>query len=174
MLLSINMISYAGIQEDEALFSIPFYSPIRSEYRIRTFHHDIPLMVMSYVGALKTWIYWPLVQWFGPSVWTMRLPVALAGTITVFFFYYLIRNLGGPRAAFAAFAGAFLLATDPVFLLTNTYDWGPVAMEHILLLGGCYLVIRFANDNVPSVGIWCWGSCASEWRCGTKPSSSGR
>ncbi len=147
MLLSLNMISYAGIQEDEALFSIPFYSPIPSEYKIRTSHHDIPLMVMSYVGALKTWIYWPLVQWFGPSVWTVRLPVALAGTITVFIFYYLIRNLGGPRAAFAAFAGALLLATDPVFLLTNTYDWGPVAIEHILLLGGCYLVLRFANDN---------------------------
>jgi 4-amino-4-deoxy-L-arabinose transferase-like glycosyltransferase len=139
------MISYAGIQEDEALFSIPFYSPIPREYKIRTSHHDIPLMVMSYVGALKTWIYWPLVQWFGPSVWTVRLPVALAGAITVFIFYHLIRNSGGPRAVFAASAGALLLATDPVFLLTNTYDWGPVAIEHVLLVGGCYLLLRFAK-----------------------------
>ena len=71
------MIPYAGIQEDEALFSIPFFRPCRREYKIRLFHHNIPLMVMTYVGALKTWIYWPLVHWFGPSVWTVRLPVAL-------------------------------------------------------------------------------------------------
>jgi 4-amino-4-deoxy-L-arabinose transferase-like glycosyltransferase len=141
------MIPYAGIQEDEALFSIPFYSPLPDEYKIHTSHHDIPLMVMSYVGALKTWIYWPLVERFGPSVWTVRLPVALAGAVTIFIFYHLIRNSGGPRAAFAALAGALLLATDPVFLLTNIYDWGPVAIEHVLLVGGSYLLLRFAKDN---------------------------
>src|SRR5580658_4371939 len=86
MLLSLNMIPYAGIQEDEALFSIPFYSPLPDEYKIHTSNHDIPLMVMSYVGALKTWIYWPLVERFGPSVWTVRLPVALAGAVTIFIF----------------------------------------------------------------------------------------
>ncbi len=142
------MISYAGIQEDEALFSIPFYSALPREYKIRTAHHDIPLMVMSYVGALKSWIYWPLIQWFGSSVWTIRLPVVLAGTITVFLFYYLVRDSGGPRSAFAALLGAVLLATDPVFLLTNTYDWGPVALEHLLLVSGCVLLLRFAQDRM--------------------------
>ena len=112
---------------------------------IRTSHHDIPLMVMSYVGALKTWLYWPLVHWFGSSVWTIRLPMALAGGVTVFLFYHLILGSGGPRPAFAAAFGALLLATDPVFLLTNTYDWGPVALEHVLLMAGCCLPASFAK-----------------------------
>lgn len=161
MLLSLNVISYGGIQEDEALFSIPFYSALPPEYKIRPWHHDIPLMVMSYVGALKTWIYWPLVNWFGPSVWTVRLPVALTGSVTIFLFYYLIRSSGGPRPAFAAAFGALLLATDPIFLLTNTYDWGPVALEHILLVGGCYLLLRFWRDRTRIVnlgaGFLCFG-----------------
>ena len=154
------MISYGGIQEDEALFSIPFYSALPREYKIRVWQHDIPLMVMSYVGALKTWIYWPLVHWFGPSVWTVRLPVALTGAVTVFLFYHLILNSGGPRPAFAAAFGALLLATDPVFVLTNTYDWGPVALEHLLLVGGCLFTAAVLEESTEK-------ACRGRARTGT-------
>lgn len=161
MLLSLGMISYGGIQEDEALFSIPFYSPSARDYKIRMFHHDLPIMVMSYVRALKTWLFWPLVRWFGSSIWVVRLPAVLAGSITVFLFYYLLRKSGAPRPAFAALAGALLLATDPVFLLTNTYDWGPVALEHVLLLSGCCLLLRFSSDRSKArflaLGFFCFG-----------------
>ena len=159
ILLSLSMISYGGIQEDEALFSIPFFSAIPREYKIRTSHHDIPLMVMSYVGALKTWIFWPLLHWFGSSVWSIRLPVVFTGAVTVFLFYCLTRNSGGPRPAVAAAFGALLLATDPIFLLTNTYDWGPVALEHILLVGGCYLLIRFAQKRSRTAHLACGFLC---------------
>jgi 4-amino-4-deoxy-L-arabinose transferase-like glycosyltransferase len=166
ILLSIGLIPYAGIQEDEALFSIPFFQPTAREFRVRIFHHTIPIMVMTYVGTLKTWIYWPLVRWFGSSVWAVRLPVVLAGAITVFVFYHLIRSAwvqsgDGPRAAFAAAAGALLLATDPVFLLTNTFDWGPVALEHVLLVSGCFLLFRFATNQSRirylALGFSCFG-----------------
>ena len=172
------MIQYAGIQEDEALFSIPFFQPSTREFRIQAFHNKIPIMVMTYVGTLKTWIYWPLIRWFGSSVWSVRVPVVLVGAITVFIFYLLIReslipsarttlgeleqhngarrsltaasfwHWGGQRrpcAALAASAGALLLATDPVFLLTNTFDWGPVALEHVLLVSGCFMLLRLAR-----------------------------
>lgn len=155
------MIPYAGIQEDEALFSVPFYQPVGREFRFQLFHHKIPLMVMTYVGSLKTWIYWPLVQWFGSSVWAVRVPVVLLGAITVFIFYHLIRRIGGRRSAFAASAGALLLATDPVFLLTNTFDWGPVALEHVLLVSGCFLLICFATNQSQirylAMGFFCFG-----------------
>ena len=147
MLLSLCLIPFAGIQEDEALFSIPFFHPSAREFRVRIFHHTIPIMVMSYVGALKTWIYWPLVGWFGSSVWAVRVPMAMAGAVTVFLFYHLAREVhgSGPGAVFAAAAGSLLLATDPVFLLTNTFDWGPVALEHLFLVGGCFLMVRFGK-----------------------------
>jgi len=167
ILLSLGLIPYAGIQEDEALFSIPFFQPSAREFRVRVFHQTIPIMVMSYVGTLKTWIYWPLVRWFGSSVWAIRLPVVLAGAVTIFFFYHLIRDIhlagasGLQRATLAASAGALLLATDPVFLLTNTFDWGPVALEHVLLVTGCYLLFRFATDQSRirylALGFGCFG-----------------
>lgn len=161
MLLSLALIPYAGIQEDEALFTIPFYAPISHEYRLRVFHHDFPLMVMSYVGTLKTLLYWPVLHLFQPNVWTVRLPVAVLGAITVFLFYHLVRSCQPRRPVFAAATAALLLATDPVFLLTNTFDWGPVAIEHVLLVAGCLSLLRFSEAPQRRVflaaGACCFG-----------------
>jgi hypothetical protein len=149
--LSAMLIPYAGIQDDEALFASPLYYPLGRELQLRAFHHDVPLMIMSYLGTLKTMLYWRWLPLFGSSVWAVRLPMVFAGAITVFFFYRLIL-LSGPRsatrsAALAAGLGAFLLATDPVFLMTNTFDWGPVALEHVLLVTGCFLLAAFARKR---------------------------
>ena len=102
-------------------------------------------MVMTYIGSLKTLLYWPIFRIFGAGPWTVRLPVVLLGAITIFVFFHLARVVRGGRAAVI---GAFLLATDPVFLLTNTFDWGPVALEHVFLVTGCWFVYRFGSQPV--------------------------
>ena len=161
ILLAILVIPYAGIQADEALFSVPLFPYIRKDLRLPILPHHVPLMLMTYIGSLKTLLYWPVFRIFGASLWTLRLPVALLGAITIFFFYNLANVSGGRRAAAM---GAFLLATDPVFLLTNTFDWGPVALEHVFLVTGCWLVYRFGHNSGSDAGIWnlaagffCWG-----------------
>jgi branched-subunit amino acid transport protein AzlD len=153
------LIPYAGIQNDEALFSEPLFLHINRELRARMFHTDIPLMVMSYVGSLKTLVYWPIFSWLGANVWTTRLPMVLAGAATIFIFYRLARRAAGPRAALVSL---LLLATDPVFLMTNTFDWGPVAIEHLLLVTGCFFLVRFAQESVTRTaslfaGFFCLG-----------------
>jgi 4-amino-4-deoxy-L-arabinose transferase-like glycosyltransferase len=144
ILLSVMLIPYAGIQDDEALFAQPLFEPVARDSRIGIFHHAVPLMIMSYLGALKTWIYAPLLAWFGSGVWAVRLPMVIVGAITVFLFFQLLLMVRTRTAIVAATLGAFLLATDPAFLLTNTFDWGPVALEHLLLMTGCVLLARFA------------------------------
>jgi 4-amino-4-deoxy-L-arabinose transferase-like glycosyltransferase len=118
-------------------------------------------MVMTYIGSLKTLTYWPILRTFGSSPWTVRLPVVLLGALTIFIFFHLARVSGG---APAAVMGAFLLATDPVFLLTNTFDWGPVALEHVFLVTGCWFLYRFGSRPAPdarsldlAAGFFCWG-----------------
>jgi hypothetical protein len=145
ILLSILMVPYAGIQDDESLFSLPFWEPMGRRYELRIFHRHLPLMLMSYLGTLKTAIYWPLFKIFGSGVWVVRLPMVLVGAVTVYFFYKLLVRCG-TRPLFAAATGAFLLATDPTFVLTDTFDWGPVALEHLLLVAGCYLIVRFQES----------------------------
>jgi 4-amino-4-deoxy-L-arabinose transferase-like glycosyltransferase len=161
ILLGALFIPYAGIQADEALFSTPLFPHIDKDLRLPWLPPHIPMMVMTYVGTLKTWIYWPIMRIFGTGPWAVRLPVVLIGAITVFVFFHLARASGG---ALAAVLGAFLLATDPVFLLTNTFDWGPVALEHAFLVTGCWFVYRFGSHNGPDARLWnlaagffCWG-----------------
>jgi dolichyl-phosphate-mannose-protein mannosyltransferase len=161
LLLAILIIPYAGIQADEALFSTPLFPHIAKDLRLPLLPHHVPLMVMTYVGSLKTLLYWPIFRIFGASPWTVRLPVALLGAVTIFFFFHLAGAVGGTRAATI---GAFLLATDPVFLLTNTFDWGPVALEHVFLVTGCWFVYRFGSHPGPDARLWdlaagflCWG-----------------
>jgi 4-amino-4-deoxy-L-arabinose transferase-like glycosyltransferase len=148
ILLGLAVIPYLGVQNDEALFTNPLYVYNSKEFCFTAFHHQIPLMVMTYIGTLKTLIYVPILKFFGGNVWSTRLPVLLAGSLTVYFFFYLTLRSGDRLAALIA---GFLLATDPVFLLTNTIDWGPVALSHFLLVTGCFFLVRFASASPNSM-----------------------
>ncbi|MEQ1884724.1 MAG: glycosyltransferase family 39 protein [Bryobacteraceae bacterium] len=137
------LVPLAGIQNDEALFANPIYQNL-FEFRVRAFHHSIPLMVISYIGTLKTGLYWILFHIVRPSVWSLRLPMVLLGSVTIFLFYLLADKVSSKHVAFA---GAALLATDQTFLLTNTFDWGPVAIEHFLLVTACLLAVSFSASG---------------------------
>jgi len=102
------------------------------------------LMLMSYLGTLKTFLYKPLLLWFGTGVWTVREPALLAGAASVWLFYLLLRRTVGERAAVV---GCCLLATDTLYLLTSVIDWGPVALQHLLTVGGAFLLVRFYQEG---------------------------
>ncbi len=137
--LGLVLIPLAGIQDDEALFAAPLFVPPFLPYTLGILGHHPPLMVFPYTGALKTYLYWPIFKLFTPGPYSLRIPVLLAGTLTILLFYYFARRVAGPRAAIL---GAVLLACDPTFLLSNTFDWGPVALQHLLLVAGLCLIVR--------------------------------
>ena len=142
--LGIALLPMAGVQNDEALFSAPYYQENARQFCMTVFHKRIVLMVMSYIGTLKTALYGPIFAVFGANAWSVRLPMILVGAITICIFYYLVQRSAGPKVALLA---AILLATDPSFLLTNTFDWGPVALEHFFLVTGCFLVLRSVQES---------------------------
>jgi len=149
-LLGLAFIPCAGIQTDEPFFSVPIYQPPAKEYCISVFHHQIPLMIFPYTGTLKSLLYWPILSVFPPTPYSLRIPVVVIGSLTILLFYSLARRMAGERAAVIA---ALLLATDPSFLLTDTFDWGPVAIEHLLLVSGALLIVL----RRPAPGFFCFG-----------------
>jgi 4-amino-4-deoxy-L-arabinose transferase-like glycosyltransferase len=149
-ILGWTLIHYTGIELDEALFATTLYAPFNRDYGVRVFHQHIPLMVFPYSGSLKTLMYWPILRVFGPSALSLRLPVVILGAITVILFFKLAVRMAGARAAFL---GAVLLATDASFILTNNFDWGPVAVQHFLMVAGCLFVSR----RRPVCGCFCFG-----------------
>lgn len=143
LLLGASLVPFAGVQEDEALFGVPLFLFKQRELALRIFHRELPLMVMSYVGTLKTLIYALVFRFWHVNVWSVRLPMVCAGALTVFVLYKFTSRAAG---AFAGLAGAFFLATDPTFIVTNTFDWGPVALGHLLLVTGCFFLLRFSQE----------------------------
>lgn len=148
VLMGAAFIPYVGIEADEALVGDPIFGPIIEDFRIRISHQLIPLMQMDYVGALKSWLYWPIFGMFHPSPESLRWPVLIIGAVTIWLFYLLLDRMAGPRAALG---GCFLLATDTIFLLTTELDWGPVAIQHLMLVTACLLLFEFART-----GSWKW------------------
>ncbi len=128
-----SVLPYFGIQQDEAIFSGSLFDNPYPWYSIQVGQSGIPLMVMSYLGATKVWLYAAVFSFFRPSVFSVRIPMLLLAAASLWLFYRLVQRASGPRAA--AFALA-LLATDTCYLLTSVADWGPVVMQHLALLAG--------------------------------------
>lgn len=143
-LIGLVFIPYAGAQYDEVLFTDSIYAPGAVEYSTRLGQMKVPVMLMTYIGTLKAALYVPVFRLLGNSHLSLRAPVLLCGAATVFLFFVIARRLAGTRMAMAV---TVLLATDAVFLLTCVFDWGPVALQHLLLAGALYSGFRYAETK---------------------------
>ena len=157
-LLGSALIPYPGLQQDEVLFIAPYFHLAGSSlFRFGIFHRRIPVMFLTYEGALKNWLCAPIFQLAAPTSWTVRLPALLLGTLTILLFVRLLETVHSRRAAWI---GGVLLATDTMFLLTTCFDWGPVAFQHFLLVAGALLLVKFAAEQArPTLfwGFFCFG-----------------
>jgi hypothetical protein len=139
LIFSALLVPYAGLQDDEIVFANPLNRQSNPNYCFTAFGRSIPLMIQPYAGTLKTALYWPLLHIVRPSRFSARLPMVFAGALTVLLFYKWSKRIAGTTAALV---GTFLFATDPSFLLTNTFDWGPVALQLLLTVAGCWLIAK--------------------------------
>jgi hypothetical protein len=87
----------------------------------------IPLLIMPYLGALKAWIYAPILHLFKVSPLTIRLPVIPLVALTPLILYLAMRDtIGALRATIVV----SIIAVDPVNLFPSRLDWGPTALMH--------------------------------------------
>jgi hypothetical protein len=87
----------------------------------------------------------------------VRIPVLIACLAAIWLTWLWARMVAGRRVAIAAVA---LLGTDSIFLLTGVLDWGPVALQHLLMLSGLVSVTCFARSGsrrALAVGFFLWG-----------------
>ena len=129
-----------GLQADEALFAQAIYPPFDEQFGVSVFGQNYPLMLMSYVGALKP-RFWALIfHAWTPSAASVRVPALLLGALSIWWVYRLLSLTLGSRAALA---GAALLATDPIYLLYSRMDTGPAVIMHLCLSGAMLALVRF-------------------------------
>jgi hypothetical protein len=115
LICSLVYINRPGLYYDETLFVnvalgnedgsfIELEAPI-GRYRI-------PVMLMPYIGALKSYFYFPIFKLFGTSPATVRFPPVLLGLVTLALTFLVVRNSVGLKVALATI---ILFATDPHF-----------------------------------------------------------
>jgi hypothetical protein len=144
VVLGILLLPYSGFEDDEAAIVSGFYSREGFPFDMFIGGHRIALMLWSYVGALKSLIYAPVFSLWNPSVYSVRVPAILLGAATIWLFYCMLTTLAGSRAALI---GAVLLSTDTTFLLTTCFDWGPVMLQHLLLVSSVLSLLNFASTR---------------------------
>ena len=150
-----------GLQSDETLFVHGVWESGTVTQFTRVFGWRFPLMQMGYLGALKSILYQPIFGWFGVSAASVRLPMVLAGAATVALTFLLMWRLSGERAAWVSGA---LLAVDPTFLFTTRCDWGPVAIERLLAVGGVSLFVGGRlNWGAFLFGLALWNKSTFLW-----------
>ena len=133
-----------GIEADEAIVANGLYSHGAAWYSWRIADHEVPVMLISYLGALKTWFYKGLFLFAAPRPTILRLPMLLFAAASLWLFFELLNSTIGSRAAWI---GTLLLATDTSYFLLNMADYGPVTLQFVLKLAALVLLVRFHRDH---------------------------
>jgi 4-amino-4-deoxy-L-arabinose transferase-like glycosyltransferase len=141
IVLSTVMISRPGLQYDETLFVNAATLRVPGIFLLQSFH-GIPLLLMSYIGALKSWLYDPIFALFGTSPATIRTPVVLLASAGMVLTYLAIRDLVNRPVAIVAFAA---LCFDNSVLWFTRDDVGPSAIEFFLKCAALLCAARFAR-----------------------------
>ena len=165
------LIPYAGFQHDEVVFADPIFQRGLAFYSRHLGHRWIPMMINSYAGALKTWIYWPIFKVWYPSPYSLRVPAMLIAALAIVLFWPIMVRAGGRRAAAIA---TVLLATDSMYLMTSVFDWGPCALQHFFLAAVMLAFIRYHETGKPAIlalasflsGVALWEKALFFWLAG--------
>lgn len=154
-------IRQVGPQEDEVQFVASILRPYEDSAAIQIGPLRLPLMVDNYAGATKAIAYLALFSIWPPDVYSLRVPVLLVGTLTVFLYCLLFRRIAGYGFALAATA---LLVADPLFSIMSVLDFGIVVVQHLLTVVGFHLALSIRDTGnrwlilalglVCGIGLW--------------------
>jgi 4-amino-4-deoxy-L-arabinose transferase-like glycosyltransferase len=131
-----------GLQYDEVLFVQAAIGAPNGLF-VHTALGDVPLMTMSYLGALKAWIFAPIFALFGVSPLTIRLPAVLLAALALVVLYRLLRREAGPAAACLA---VWMTALDTAYVFHSRLDWGPVVLATLFQVAVLWCVLRFVRQ----------------------------
>lgn len=141
ILLALLKINSPGLHYDEVLF-VNAASGLKDPFSFSTLRlGSIPVLLMPYIGALKSWLFMPIFKLFGISVYSIRIPMTLLYGTSLFILYCVLQNV--QRNKLVNLGIIFLLAIDVSTLLHVRYDFGPVVVEFLCKVLAIYLLAIF-------------------------------
>ena len=102
------------------------------------FGRPFPILVISYLGAVKSWMLVPVFKVFGATMAVLRMANLAFTLVGLWVFMVWVWRLLGAGAAAAAGA---LLATDPAFFFDGELDWGSAVPSLLCRFAGFALFL---------------------------------
>jgi 4-amino-4-deoxy-L-arabinose transferase-like glycosyltransferase len=137
--LALRDVRVPGLYADELIQVVPALDFVRGGLwsvvnglpasDVWLFGRALPLMTMDYMGALKTFIFIPVVALAGVGPESVRFTTGAIGAASLLATFAFAKRLFGPHIAFLA---AAFLATDASFVHYVRVDYGPTALMMLL------------------------------------------
>lgn len=135
----------AGLHQDEAYAGYEAYAMLHTGMDSHGYAHPVYFISWGHgMNALYSYITMPFIKLGGLSVFTIRLPQALIGCVTLVVFYDFIRILRGRENAVI---GLFLLAVNPWHIMLSRWGLEANIAPFFLLLGMYFLTKAFLGKE---------------------------
>jgi 4-amino-4-deoxy-L-arabinose transferase-like glycosyltransferase len=155
-LLTLQNLYLPGPHTDELFTAAPAVNFVEGTNNTRPMQIDpsivhiagrpLPLMVMTYVGAVQTFLYIPAFYLLGDSLATVRIVPIAIGILALWCSYLFWKSLY--NRATAVLATIFLVA-DPSFVFFVGRDFGPPGIALLCKMGGLLLLLRWWRESRP-------------------------
>jgi hypothetical protein len=146
-----RFIAVPGLHYDEILFVNAATGEPTNGLFVSKRIFGVPVMLMTYIGALKAYLYYPIFKLAGVSPATIRVPVIVLTLLTLGVGYAVARHSFG-RSVSALFV--LVMAVDPALVTLTTFERGPVALMMLLKLAALLFALRAVSTGSPR---YLWG-----------------
>ena len=119
-----------GINADELLFGNAAVGIPNGSVHIFKRFENFPLMLMTYIGALKSWLYYPVFKMFGVNYLSIRLPMIILTAFSVNFCTRILYKITSDL--YTSIISGLVVASFPSLVFLTRTDQGPVAIEFFL------------------------------------------
>jgi 4-amino-4-deoxy-L-arabinose transferase-like glycosyltransferase len=134
-----------GLQTDEILFANLSLGEISHTTYIARKIGGITFFVISYIGALKSWIFIPIFKVFGFNYFSVRIPMILMSMVSLLLVYKSVHiSFKEPLLAWMILMA---LVTESTFITMVRTDVGPIAIEYFCKILSIFLIFKYLQNK---------------------------
>ena len=135
-----------GFNQDEASAGYDAFAIAKYGIDRNGIHNPVHLIAWgSGQNAAYSWLCMPFIALLGLSVWSVRLPMALVGCVSLVIFYFLLKNIHRENKAFVLL-GTFLFAIFPWHIMKSRWSLESNLFPD-LVLWGTFLLSQYLRKG---------------------------
>ncbi|PXV90134.1 dolichyl-phosphate-mannose-protein mannosyltransferase [Lachnotalea glycerini] len=144
-----------GVSQDEAFSAYDAFS--LAEYGTDCFGYHFPVYNTSWgsgMSALYSWISIPLIKIFGLNMWTIRLPQAFLGILSLLALYLLMKKVTNDKIALITL---FLFVVSPWHIVMVRWGLDSATTPAFLLFGMYFFILGLEKEKYLLLCAICYG-----------------